>query len=235
MGWYPETFVLPLLYPTPTRHCIFVLPLTSQLPAASKELKTSEPGLSYVSVEYPTLWWCPSAELPMGTGWARFLTCVALTCAHYSPILASSFSCSGWESQTMHFSIVTVPKDNAARFSSHSEIVTVWYGKMHLKSTASNYFSTNSLDMKQPGSKTQYFQELREGWTSAQGWKTGWWFHNSKARGQSCMPERQGMEYFQKQASPMDKIQCGLLILSTHVHKDVILNGIQADFFILHS
>lgn len=44
------------------------------------------------------------------------------------------------------------------------------------------------------------------------------------------MPERQGMEYFQKQASPMDKIQCGLLILSTHVHKDVILNGIQADF-----
>lgn len=44
------------------------------------------------------------------------------------------------------------------------------------------------------------------------------------------MPERQGMGYPQKQASPMDRVQCGLLILSTRVHKDVIFNRIQDDF-----
>lgn len=56
MDWYSKTFVLPLLYPTPARHCNFVLILTSQLSASSRELKTSEPSLCYVFAECPTSW-----------------------------------------------------------------------------------------------------------------------------------------------------------------------------------
>ena len=92
-----------------------------------------------------------------------------------------------WELQAMHFSSVTVPKNNAAKSSSHSEILTVWYGRMCLNSTANNHFSTNPVDMEQPGSKTYHFQELSEGWTSAQGWKQ----HSCKQEDWVMIPQQQ--------------------------------------------
>lgn len=56
----------------------------------------------------------------------------------------------------------------------------------------------------------------------------------AKQEDRVMVPEKQGMEHPQKQASLMEKVQCGVLILSTHVHKDVISNKSKDDLLPPH-
>ena len=161
MDWDSETFVRFLLYPTPTRRCSVVL-LTSQLSASSRELKNLEAGLCYV-----------------------FATCSTLQCP--GPTQSCQFGQERLRIAAMHFSSVMVPQNTGARFSSHSETATVWYGRMCLNSSANNHFSTNSVDMKQAGIKTYRFQELSKGWTSAQGRKQC----SCKREDQATIPQQQ--------------------------------------------
>lgn len=170
MDWYSKTFVLPLLYPTPARHCTFVLIFTSQLSASSRELKTSEPSLCYVFPECPTSW-CPG---PMQNGQV----------VPYKPDFSDVLP---------QLVLTTLP---------HWPPIAVDNLAAKLKASK-NYLRAEC--------------QLRDGSSTAVGRRIRRWFHNSKARGQCYMPEKQGMGHPQKQASPMDKVRCGLLILSTHV------------------
>lgn len=158
MDWYSETFVLPLLYPTPTRHCIFVLLRTSQLSAFSGELKTSEPGLCYVCLKCPAPW-CPGPVqncqvVPYEPDFSDMLPWLMLTTL--PPLLLISMGCFGWEQLRIaghaFFQCNCAPEQCRKIFKSlwNSD----WYGRMCLNSTANNHLGTSSVDVKQPGSKT---------------------------------------------------------------------------------
>lgn len=132
-----KTFLLPLLYPIPKRHRIFVLLLTYQLSASSREWRASEPGLCYAFVTCPTPWRPGPVQNWHRTGQISQMRCHELRSLLYPTdslfpwtVLAEN----GLESQAMHFSRVTVPHNNAARFSSHSEIATDWLMREELLS-----------------------------------------------------------------------------------------------------
>lgn len=174
MDWYSLTFVVLLLYPTPTRDCLCA---SSQLSASSRELKITETGLCYV-------WRVPTTRMPWSdTDHQEPLDKPDFPCVLPQFVLSHwpfiSMGCFGWEQLCP--SSVTVPENNTAGFPNHSGTVTVWFRRMCLNSTANKHCNTKSTDMQQPGSKTHHIhnypraeQQLRDRSSTAVNWRTGW-------------------------------------------------------------
>lgn len=191
---------------------LLLLPLCF-FPAVSFQQRTeiTEPGLCCVCRVPNTRMLWSNTEPPSGTGQARFSTCAAPVCALPLPFISQG--CFGWEQLCP--SIVTVPKNKAAGFANPSEqwLVQEDVAEQHSKQPV-QYKIT---DMQQPGSKNHpsaVIQGLNtsSGMEAAQLW-TGELDDDSQQKSKSYMPEIQSLGQPQKQASPVDKLQCGLLIV----------------------